>query len=186
MQEKENVMRILREAKTAIRKEDSLKLKELSNQTIHTISIGQDPDNIAVAVIIYSLSKMIERKHYKEYRGWENFFKTLVDSLDGLILASKQNDEKLFKFNLEVIWKIINKLSGRLRQYIQDVFVKAKINKASKVYAHGISREKTAKLLGITLFDMAGYIGQSGESNVPLGVTRSAVGRVKLAMELFG
>ena len=64
MQEKENILRIFKETKEAIEQEDNIKLKELSDQTIHTASMSQDPDNIAVAVIIYSLSKIIEREEY--------------------------------------------------------------------------------------------------------------------------
>ena len=59
MQEKENVLRILEEAKKAIEIGDALEIKNLSNQTINTASLIQDPDNIAVAVIVYSLSKII-------------------------------------------------------------------------------------------------------------------------------
>ncbi|GAI40255.1 unnamed protein product, partial [marine sediment metagenome] len=47
MQEEGNILRIFEETKEAIEKEDTVKLKELSNQTIHTASLSQDPDNIA-------------------------------------------------------------------------------------------------------------------------------------------
>ena len=52
MQEKDNLIDILEKTKKAIKEEDVLLLKELSNRTIHTSSIYQDPDNIAIAVIV--------------------------------------------------------------------------------------------------------------------------------------
>ena len=61
MEEKENVLRILKEAKQALKRRDVVKARNLSNQTINTASLTHDPDNIAVAVMIYSLSKIFER-----------------------------------------------------------------------------------------------------------------------------
>jgi hypothetical protein len=108
MQEKENILRIFEETKEAIKEEDVVKIKELSNQTVHTASISQDPDNIAVAVIVYSLSKIIERK----YSGADNFYKTIIFAIDNSIIAIKKNDEKKFKENLGLVRKAINKLSN--------------------------------------------------------------------------
>jgi len=183
MQEKENILRIFEETKEAIEKEDIVKLKELSNQTIHTASLSQDSDSVAVAVIVYSLSKIIERK----YSGADNFYKTIILAIDNSIIALKKNDEKKFKENLELVRKAINKLSGKLKDYIQDVFRKASINKASKIYEHGISMEKTASLLGITMFELANYAGQKEEiSEVPEGKTLDVKSRIKLAERMFG
>ena len=186
MQEKENVMRILQETKDAIKNNDSFKLKELSNQTIHTASITQDPDNISLAVAVYSLSKIVEKRKYQEFSGWKDFYKNITLSFDSLLSAIKKNDDKKLKENLLGIQKIISKLSGDLKIYIQDVFRKAQINKASKIYEHGISMEKTAKLLGITLFELASYAGQKPEiSDAPLNKTVDVKSRIKLAEEMF-
>ena len=185
MQEKENILKIFKEAKVAIKKKNSIKLKELSDQTNNTASRTQDPDNIAVAVIIYSISKIIERREYSTYSGWDNFYTTIINSIDNSIIALKKNDEKKLKENLELIRKTIDKLSGNLKKYIQDVFRKAKINKASKIYEHGISMEKTASLLGISMFELASYAGQKDISDMPVNKTIDVKDRIKLAMEMF-
>ncbi len=186
MQEKENVLRILREAKIAIKNNDSMQLKELSDQTIHTASITQDPDNIAVAVSIYSLSKIIERKKYQEFKGWNIFYQSLISLFDNLLAAITKNNDKTIKDDLMKIEKLISNLSGDLKVYIQDVFRKAQINKASKIYEHGISMEKTAHLLGITMFELASYAGQKPEiSELPLGQTLDVKSRLKLAQDMF-
>jgi len=186
MQEKENVLRILEETKLALQNDDAFKLKELSNQTIHTSSIAQDSDNIAVAVIVYSLSKIVERSEYKKFESWNNFYKTILNLIDNSISAIKKNQNKRLKENLTNIRSAIAKLSGKLKFYIQDVFRKAEINKASKIYEHGISMEKTANLLGITMFELATYAGQKQESNfVPLGKTLEVRTRIKLTEDMF-
>jgi len=186
MQEVDNVLRIFEEAKIAIDKNDAIELKELSNQTINTASRTQDPDNIATAVVIYSIGKVLEREQYRKMKGWALFYKTIKNAIEKSIVALKKNDEKGFKFNLGLIRNAINRLSGNLKKYIQDVFHKASINKASKIYEHGISMEKTAKLLGITMFELSSYAGQTDVSDVLENKTLSVKPRIKLAEEMFG
>ena len=45
--------------------------------------------------------------------------------------------------------------------------------------------EKTAKILGITLWELAEYSGRTGVGNVNLGVTMQLNDRIKLAEEIF-
>jgi hypothetical protein len=187
MQEKENVLRILEETKEALKTENVGKIKNLSDETIHTASTTQDPDNIAIAVIVYSLSKIIQREQYKKYSGWKKFYQIYVSSIDEAIKSIKSGNDKHIKQNLSRVRNEINNLSGDLRKNIEDVFMKASINKASKIYEHGISMEQTAQLLGITVWDLASYAGQKNEiSNINLSVTQKLKSRIKTAEEIFG
>lgn len=186
MQERENVIRILEETLRAFKQDEIMRLKELSNQTIHTASLSQDPDNIAIAVIVYSLSKIIERKQgYSTNPGWKKFYLGIKMGLENSITALKRNDEVHLRNHIEDLRKKIEGVSGSLKKYIKDVFNKARINKASRIYEHGISMEKTAKLLGITLWDLASYSGQAGIADIPLNRTLKVKNRIKLAMEMF-
>ena len=45
--------------------------------------------------------------------------------------------------------------------------------------------EQTAKLLGITMFELADYAGKTGISDVPESKTLDAKSRIKLAEEIF-
>jgi len=188
MQEKENIIKVLNETKKAVEKRDTLLLKDLSNQTIHTSSIYQDSDNILIAVIIYSLSKMLERKKYSNYPGWEKFLKKITSYIDNSISCLGKENIEGCRIHLENIRKEISKLSKDFRIKIQDVFSKAKINKASKIYEHGISMEKTAKLLGISLWELAEYAGgkvAADSKTSKFGRTISEKQRIKNAMEIF-
>lgn len=186
MKEVDNLLNILQETKKAIQDNDSVKIKELSNHTLHTSSLSQDEDNILLAVIVYSLSKIIERKEYQEFSGWKDFYRTIMSAIDKSITSLKKDDEESFKENLGLINQAINKLSGKLKVYIQDVFRKARINKAAKIYEHGISMEKTAHLLGVSLFELANYAGQKGEAaEAPLTQTMDVKQRIKIAMDMF-
>ena len=183
--EKDNLLRILQETKKAVKDEDIITLKELSNQTIHSASIHQDENCIAIAIIVYSLSKLIERTNYKDYTKWKSFFSSLMNHIDRAYSAIKNDNEEKFMFEIKKLRKTIAKLTGNFKKHVEDVFKKAEINKASRIYEHGISMEKTAKLLGITIWDLAQYAGQTGIGDVDLSVTMPEKERIKLALEMF-
>jgi len=186
MQERENVLRIFQETKEAVLKGDAAKVRSLSNQTTNTASLTQDPDNIAVAVIVYSLSKIIQREDYKQFPGWNEFYKIYIGSIDKIIDAIKRKDDVAYRKNIQLIRNAIGKISGKLKDYIQDVFRSASINKASRIYEHGIAMEKTANLLGVTMFELAEYAGKGKHADVPEAKTADVKSRIKLAMEMFG
>jgi hypothetical protein len=186
MQERDNILRIFQETKEAVLIEDAAKIRSLSNQTTNTAALTHDPDNIAVAVIIYSLSKIIEREDYRQLPGWNKFYNTYINSIDRIIKALKRKDDDAFRESIGIIRGAIDKLSGKLKSHIQEVFRKASINKASRIYEHGISMEKTAKLLGVTLFELASYAGEKVAADVPESRTIDVKSRIKLAMEMFG
>jgi len=186
MEERENVLRIFKETKEAVLKGDSGKISNLSNQTTNTASLTQDPDNIAAAVVVYSLGKLIGRENYKQLQGWNEFYKIYLDAIDNIIVALNEGDDESYRKNIKKIRSAIGKLSGRLKESIEEVFRRASINKASRIYEHGTSMERTANLLGITLYDLAGYAGEMGASDNPETKTVGVKDRIKVAMDIFG
>ncbi|MCH8945791.1 MAG: hypothetical protein IIA85_02620 [Nanoarchaeota archaeon] len=184
MHEKEHVMNILEETKKATAEENVIRLKELSNQTIHSASTSQDTDSILIAIIIYSLSKIIERKVQYGEKNCDDFCASVSKKLSNAIIALKKGNEDLFHTGLQTIINSINKLSTSFKQDIQNIFHKARINKASKIYEHGISMGKTAELLGISQYELAIYAGQKGIDD-PEVRTSPVKDRIKLAMSFF-
>ena len=102
MKERENVLRILKETRKAIKEDNPAEIKELSNQTTNTASLTQDPDNIAVAVIVYSIGKILERDNYKSMKGWNTFYRIVITSLDK---AEAEIDDHFFKVILNNVTK---------------------------------------------------------------------------------
>ena len=163
MQEADNVLRILRETRSALERKDSSYIRGLSNQTINTASLTQDPDNIAVAVIVYSLSKIVERLDYRQLPGWKKFYANVLVYLDKSIKDIETGDYAKFRQDFKRIRGSIENLSGKLKKYIKEVFRNAEISKASRIYEHGISMEQTASLLGISLYELAEYAGRMNQ-----------------------
>jgi len=186
MKEVSNVLRILREAKGFVVGDDASALKGLSNQTIHSAAVSQDGDNIVVAVLVYSLGKVLERDHYRSMEGWKDFYGAVVKNLGLAVGALGKNDVNNARVYLGRIRNSLNKMDGDLGHYIKDVFKKAEINKAFKLYEHGLSSEQTADLLGVSLWDMASYIGQSHIGDSKIAVSMDIKKRVGIAERVFG
>ncbi len=176
MKDGENIIRILEETKVALKAKDTLKLKQLSDQTNNTASRTQDADNIAVAVIVYSLGKILERGYLGDG--------LIVKRIDAVIKNIKKGGNLLTN-SLKQLRAEIERVSPGMKKYIQEVFRKASINKASKIYGHGVSMENTAKLLGITVWELANYAGQTGISDSPESKTLGIRERIKLVKEIF-
>jgi hypothetical protein len=183
--ERGHILELLKEAKQAFKDKDVIKLKDLSNETIHSASVEQDEISIALAVVIYSLSKIMERTNYQEYPSWSKFLRKSEMYLEDAIEYLDRNKEKQFKKSILNIEKLINQLTGNFKTHVQQVFERARINKASRIYEHGISMEKTARLLGITIFDLAEYAGKTGISDINLSKTLPVDERIQYAMEMF-
>src|SRR3989344_1214890 len=94
--EKEHVIRVLEETKEALRNDDVLKLKDLSNQTIHSASTEQDTDSITIAIVIYSLSKIIERKHQYGEKECREFAKFASKEIEDVLRILKKDGEGAF------------------------------------------------------------------------------------------
>ncbi|HDL02230.1 MAG TPA: hypothetical protein ENH20_00165 [Candidatus Pacearchaeota archaeon] len=185
MKEIDNILRILREMKRFVEEDRANELKSLSNQTIHAATISQDADNIVVAVLVYSIGKVMERDHYRSMEGWDDFYGAVVKNLGLAAKALEKEDIKSARVYLGRIRNSLNKIEGDLGRYIKDVFRKAEINKAFKLYEHGLSSEATAELLGVSLWDLASYIGQSHIGNSKIAISMPVRERVKIAEEMF-
>lgn len=185
MQEKENIINILKETRSAIKKSDGFKLKILSDRTNHVATINQDPDNIVIAVLVYSFGKILERDNYKRMAGWDFFIQEILNNLDKAIFSLKKNDLDSFRNSLGQMRNVINKVDGSLRDYINDVFYKAGVNRAFKYYEHGLSSQKTAELLGVSLWDLSSFIGQSNISEAKVSETVPVKERIQITEEFF-
>jgi len=183
--ERENIIDILNKAKKALQEDNVILLKQLSNRTVHTASIYKDVDSILVAVTVYALSKIIERKNFEKHKSWPNFFSVCIKNIELAEQNVRQNNVKEFRDNLVEIRKAAEKLSGNLKKYITDIFERAAVNKASRLYEHGLSLSETAELFGITQWELAEYVGRTGISDVDLNLTMPIKERINFTKKLF-
>lgn len=184
MEEVSHIINILEETLQGIKNEDSSKLRDISNKTIHSASILQDAGSVTLAVIIYAISKLIERKDNRKIKEWPKFVRRFNGFFELAIKALKENNFEKYDNYLNESRKSLASLSLNLKPYIQEVMRKASVNKASKIYEHGISMGHTAQLLGITQWELAEYAGQKVITK-PYGEIIDTKERAKIAMEFF-
>ena len=185
MEEVDHLVEVIKNSQSAILKKDATTLKDLSNQTIHQAATHQDEGCITLAVLIYTLSKLIERKDYTRVKTWDKFTKKFCSYLDLASKTLREGNETKYLDYLKKCRKALTSISLNLKPYIQEVIRKAEINKASKIYEHGISMEATAKMLGITQWELSEYSGQRQLSETAYDEKIDVKKRAKMAMEFF-
>jgi hypothetical protein len=147
-----DILTIIERAIQLVEKRDEKALSDLSNHTIHNASIFQDEDSVSIAVIIYALSKLVARG---------SVAKTVVVRLRQAHQLLAEN--KLGRYNASIhgITKEISQLDHKLKLYIEEVINQAQIRKGSKLYDHGISLARAAEMLGISQWELMGYVGNT-------------------------
>ncbi len=157
---------------------DAYEIEELSNHTIHDASIFQDDDSISMAVISYSIYKMVTRGlDEREYRLMEQELKRMQAHLE-------KNEVDQYNEHKGHLLKIISYIDSRFGLYVSKVLNQAHIKKGTNIYSHGISLAQTAAILGVSQWELMSYIGKTNLVEYSQhGV--NATKRMKLARSLF-
>jgi hypothetical protein len=158
---RQDILAVLEKAVEAIRAGDVSTLGALSNQTIHNASIYQDEDSISVAILVYSLSKVVQR--FGE-RG--ESMNGVSGKLGQAAARLRGNDERGFRDGLHHLFEVVSSMDRKLRLYIEEVIAKARVKKGSKLYEHGLSIARTAEILGISQWELQSYIGKTALTEI--------------------
>ncbi len=155
MEEKirEDIISVLDAALDALKKKESTILRELSDRTIHNASIFQDKDSISMAVVMYALSKIIDRM--------ASIDTDIIETLQDARKALEESNTERYEDSIRRVIENISNVDRKMDMYIQKVINEAEIKKGSRMYEHGISLAQTAKLLGITQWELMKYLGQT-------------------------
>ncbi|MBW3003669.1 UPF0175 family protein [Candidatus Woesearchaeota archaeon] len=157
---KEDILKILNETLDILEvreEKDILELSEVSDHVIHNASIYQDEDSISIAVLIYSVYKVIERPVYLAESYYTKITELLKAAKDYLDKDNVQNYRKA----ILRLFRLIGAIDRKLKMYIEEVVTKARIKKGSKLFEHGLSLGKAADLMGISQWELMEYIGRT-------------------------
>jgi len=157
---------------------DIIEIKKLSNEIIHNASVFQDEDSISVAVLIYALSKIIERRNNDVDYG------KLIGMLNSCILNLKNNQDESFRKSIKDIFSFIRTLDQKLKMYIHEVINQAQIKKGCKLCEHGLSIARASEILGISQWELMHYIGNTTLVEQFSGNVNASK-RLKIARGLF-
>lgn len=154
-----HLLHLLRQALDALRTHNPLRLRDLSEQTVHSSTIFQDEINISIAVILYSLFKIYEKNAARQTSDWNRFTKTVEEQLYGASLSLHHHNIPRFQRDLRTLQEHIKSYEANFGLYVREVLDQAKVQKGSKVVEHGISAGRAAELLGISKWELQDYIG---------------------------
>ena len=178
---KKDILAVLTELVEILKvKEDSdiAQIKELSNHVIHNASVFQDEDSVSVAVLVYSLSKIIERKQ----RDFD--YIKILGMLNSCISNLKNSNDDLFRKSIKSIFSFVRTMDEKIKMYIFEVINQAQIKKGCKLCEHGISIARASEILGISQWELMYYIGKTtliDQFSEPVNVSK----RLKIARSLF-
>ena len=157
---------------------DVAEIKELSNHVIHNASVFQDEDSISIAILIYSLSKIIERKQK------DLDYEKVLSMLNSCISSLKNNQDEEFRKSIKNIFNFIRTIDEKLKLYIHEVINQAQIKKGCKLCEHGISVARASEVLGISQWELMHYLGKTtliDQFSEPVNVLK----RLKIARGFF-
>jgi len=156
---------------------DTIEIKNLSNHTIHNASVFQDQCSISIAVIIYALSKIIERKKF------ELNLSKMIRNLEKARKFLNNDDMYGFSLALKKLFSEISKIDSGLKLYAQHVINEAQVKKGCKLCEHGLSTEKASQVIGVSQWDLMNYLGNTKFKENIAGVDVKS--RLKFARGLF-
>jgi hypothetical protein len=157
---------------------DVLEIKELSKHTIHNASVFQDECSVSIAVVIYALSKIVERNEQNSH-----YFHVLK-LLDKARRALMNDEEQNFKFAIRKLFSEISKIDTKLKLYAQEVISQAQVKKGCELCEHGLSATKASELMGVSQWELMGYLGNIKPNSVSSGVV-DVRSRLKFTRSLF-
>lgn len=168
----------------ALNRRDVRYLTELSNRTVHNSSIFQDKYSISIAIIVYSLAKIFEKRKYHYYKNWNTFYKNILNFFGKAKNYLIKKDLNSYEKILRSIFMEIKGLDKKTNLYVEAVMQSTRVKKGSGVYAHGISMGRVSELLGITQWELMPYIGSTRINDEFFGMDVKK--RVEMARGIFG
>ena len=162
---RKDLLNTLKKIKYALEERDATLLKELSNHTMHISSIYHEKRAIYIAMITYSLSKIIEKKSIEKVHGSElnDFITGTIQNLSALITFLEEKDFNKFTDAIKSILKEISNFDSSFGKYVEDILEFSKVQKGAKIYEHGLSLSNVAEMIGVSKWDLMKKIGEIKE-----------------------
>lgn len=160
-------MDIIDELKDALKNQDALKLRKLSDILTDKAVIEPENETINLAVITYSFSKIFSKVHF------QNKFERLI--ADGIA--------KLDKKDFDGVMDDIKEFDEKYGHFEGDLIKKARIKIGSRLYSHGLSISKSAAVVDVRISDILKYVGGTHVHESP--ATISVKDRLNTARRIF-
>jgi len=179
-----DIIEVLEQVKDALERMDIDALSEWSNHIVHSIAIYREKRAVYVAIIAYSLSKLVEKKreHLVQKDKWSNFIANLLKELVQAVEMLESRNVVKFDALIAQIMKQISDFDVSFSRYAEEVLEFSKVQKGARIYEHGISLSSIAEMLGISKWDLMRKVGELKEKPEDIhlfGITKSSKQRLE-------
>lgn len=182
---KKVMLESLEEAQEAFEAIDSNKLKSISDYTLHYAGIFQDTYSVSIAIIIYSLAKIVEKKKIRSDKDWARFKADTLKNLKEASAALEKDNLDKYLSELKELLSSIGKVDATFGNYVTEAIEKAKIKKGYAVYEHGLSVGRAAELMGVSPWELMDYLGQTKLVDEMPMLTKPISERLAVARKIF-
>jgi len=184
-----DIIDVLEQVKDALERMDIDALSEWSNHIIHSIAIYREKRAVYVAIIAYSLSKLVEKKreHQVQKDKWSNFIANLLKEMVQAVEMLESRNIVKFDALIAQIMKQISEFDVSFSRYAEEVLEFSKVQKGARIYEHGISLSSIAEMLGISKWDLMRKVGELKEKPEDehfFGITKNSKQRLEELKQL--
>lgn len=154
-----SLVRLLKRINVLFKEKDIKGLRRLSDILIQDSSVMQDDYMISLAIVIYTLSKILEKEQFESQSSWSSFYKSILKNLNLLSKNMEKSEFEKYKQNMNNLILEIKRIDMKASTYIEELMKSSKIKKGSNLYGYGLSLGRAAQLLGISKWELMGYLG---------------------------
>jgi len=159
-------------------------LREVTNQSTSNFAIYQAKIWLSLALISYTLSKIVEKPRYEKLASkGTKFSDSVSNGLQKAAALCKLGKVADCQAELDDVIQKIQTMESRDARFLSNLIVKGRTKVAATMYAQGLSLDTVVELTGAERNEVLNY---SGKTTMPdrMGRTLSASERMAYARKL--
>lgn len=158
------------------KQKDIIGLRELSNRIIEEVFVSQDKEMVEVAVVAYSLSKIIGKPHFTKSPKWKKFEEHFLGEIEKKVPPNVIISE---------IMADVAEIDRNLGNYMNDTIQHTRAKQASRLYALGLSLSQASEICGADKAEVLRYVGLTKIAEREQMKSKSLQERMKTARKVF-
>lgn len=144
---------MIREIRKAFEAEDDAFLRNLATELARKAAVNQDKMEAQLAVIAYSLSKILTKPHFQRSQNWPRYRHAIISALRDAEEGRESNV-------IERVERTIRRIDAEDGHFVKNIVDKAKSKMAAIAYSVGISTTLAARLFDADMHDLFDYVGK--------------------------
>jgi len=134
-------------------------LKRLANDSIREAVLENKKELAEIAVIAYSLYKILSKDHFTRNRHWPTVSESIILALKKAIASINKGEQNAFNRYISNVEREIGVIDSRLSNFARTIYEKSRVKQASTAYALGLSLNQAAFLTNADRKTLQNYIG---------------------------